>query len=77
MVVRGGLEGSEGLLLKLVKLMMTLPTTSNYRYWITSCVHKWTQASGNGPHSPFLHGETSWPLIRCAWSPQAGGSRSS
>ena len=46
MVVRAGLEGSEGLLLKLVKLMMTLPTTSNYRYWITSCVHKWTQASG-------------------------------
>ena len=35
----------DGLLHKLVKLMMSLENESTYRYWITSCVHKWMQAS--------------------------------
>ncbi len=74
MVARTGLEGSEGLLLKLVKLMMTLPTTSNYRYWITSCVHKWTQASGTDHIQLFF---MTWALIRRVSPPQVGGSRSS
>jgi hypothetical protein len=41
----GGSEAGEGVLTKLVTKLMSLPPDSAYRYWITSCVQKWTQAS--------------------------------
>ena len=47
---RGG-----GVLLKLIGRLLKLPHDSSYRYWVTSCIQKWAQASRLTPlphHSP-------------------------